>query len=1085
MKKCLTLLTFCLLSVAMFANKEVSGVVVDEKNEPVIGVSVQIPGTNLGTITDVDGAFSISVPDDAKTAIFSAIGMKSVELALKKVMHVVLQENVEQLQDVVVTGFGNVSKGSYAGSAQAVNAENIEKKVPTEISKALAGEIAGVQVINTSGQPGSNASIRIRGVGSMYGKSSPLYVVDGVIYDGDISSIDPGDIASTTVLKDATATSLYGARGANGVIVITTKKGNSGDEGHIDVDVKYGANMRLLPMYQTISSPEEYVLMAWQSIYNAKRFVNGQKQENAIKTANNLIYSSGGLPTGYNLWDMKGKDLVIALDADGNLNPTFNPEAKRRPGYENLESWKDAIFRVGQKVDANVKVHGGSEKVKYYTSVGYLMDEGYYQASDYNRFTLRSNVDFEPKKWLKGNVNVAYAYSQTNQADQDGDGAMNNGFYYVNAIPAIYPVYLRDAEGKIPTDPRTGLPTYDYGNEHNRSFGFGINPAGSLRLDKENYKQHEVDAKGSLEFKLYKGLKFILNAGVHYNNTLASQLTNKYYGDAAGIGRILQESSNLFTIAAQQMLEYNNTIGDHTFRVMAGHENYLNQSSYIYGYKSYLADPSSLELSNGVKMNATEGNSTRYALDAYFATAMYSFNDRYVITGNYRADGSSRYAKGHRWGHFGSVGAAWNFTNESFLKDYNEWLHDGKLRLSWGVLGNEVNSLYSYTNMYSIENVDDSPAYIESSKGNPNITWERSNTVDLGLEFGLHKYLDVELDYYYKLTDNMVFPRAVAPSLGYSSIPTNDAKMVNTGVELTLHAHLVDTRNVKLNLSINGAHYKNYMTQMPVDYTDEEGEHRMVMNGAMAQGHSYYDHYTVRFTGVNPETGFSLFEGFYDDRYGEFGAKKDDGTYNYISSLYQWEQEHPGEKDHLKKIDTEDYSMAAAQYVGKSYLPDFGGGFGLDLEVYGVTLNAGFSYQIGGYGYDYTYMALMDDKQVGNHNWHVDMRKSWTETNTNTDIPGLFNGQSSNSQYSNVTSTRFLTSNSYLSLNNVQIGYNFPKKLLQKIKLEKLNLYVSGTNLAIATARKGYNPMTSFTGSSDTHGYSPLSTIMGGIKLSF
>ena len=546
-------------------------------------------------------------------------------------------------------------------------------------------------------------------------------------------------------------------------------------------------------------------------------------------------------------------------------------------------------------------------------------------------------------------------------------------------------------------------------------------------------------------------------------------------------------------ISAQEMLEYNGTFGDHTIRVMAGHENYLYLANAQHGYKSYLADGSSIELSNAVKMNAVEGNSTRYAMDAYFATATYSYKERYTILANYRADGSSRYAKGHRWGHFGSVGAAWTFTNEDFIEnsDAKDWLKDGKLRLSWGVLGNQVNSLYTYTNMYSIENQNDSKAYMEGSHGINTITWERSNVVDLGLEFSIGKYLDAEFDYFYKLTDNMIFPRAIAPSMGYTSIPTNDAKMVNQGVEFQLKAHAVDMRNIKLDIMLNGAHYKNYMTQMPVDYTDAQGvEHRMLMNGAMSVGHSMYDHYTVRYMGVNESTGESLFEAYYDTRDGEFMAPTGDNAYNYIPSLHQWilEQKDKGVENpeqYLASTTTTDYSTAASQYVGKSYLPGINGGFGFDLEVYGVTLSATCSYQLGGYGYDYTYMALMDNKQVGSHNWHVDARKAWTEFNTQTDVPRFSNGVGRYDSYANAASTRFLTSNSFLSLNNVQLGYNFPKKWIEKIKLNKLNLYLSASNLAIATARRGYNPMTSFTGSSDTHAYSPLSTIMGGVKFTF
>jgi len=1103
MKKLFSLLSLCVLSIGMLMaqNKEVSGVVVDEKGEPVIGASVMVAGTQIGTATDIDGLFVLSVPADAKTVEVSSVGMQTQVVEIKKNMRITMTEVAQEIETVVVTGFGNVSKGSYTGSAQAVDAEAIEKKNATEISKALAGEVAGLQVINTSGQPGTNATLVIRGVGSINGSATPLYVVDGIMYNGDISSIDPNDIASTTILKDASATSLYGSRGANGVVVITTKKGNSNDETRIDVDVKYGGNMHLLPLYETITSPEEYVTMAWQSLYNQFRIVNAQSEESAIKSANKFLYNDqAGLPTYYNLWDAAGSQLINPYNNMGQVSPSFNSGINRRAGYQNMESWEDAIFRVGNRADASVRFTGGNDKVNYYTSFGYLKDEGYYQASDYDRFNVRSNLEYTPRKWLKARLNMAYSYSSLNNPDQDGDGAMNNGFYYVNAIPAIYPVYLRDSEGKIATDPRTGKAAYDYGdadlegNSIGRKFGMGINPAGSLQVDKCNQKQHNVEVTAEFEIKLYKDLKFTATVATQYLNNVYSDLTNKWYGDAAGLGRLAKQNANYFFLEGKQQFDYYKVINsDHTVNAWLGHETQMYKYNYVFGYKSYLADGESLELSNAVKMQSIEGNSEGWTTDSYYAYASYSYKERYSIQGNYRADGSSRYAKGHRWGHFGGVGAAWTFTNEEWMSSV-KWLKNGKLRLSWGMNGNQIGSLYSYTDLYYIVNFNDEIAYRWASKGNQDITWERSQQVDLGLEVDFGKWVSLEFDFYHKMTDNMLFYRYVSPSLGYSAIPTNDAKMVNQGEEFSINVHAVNTRNVKLDIKLVGAHYKNWMTQMPVDYYKSDGTPvRMIMSGAMAEGHSMYDHYTVVYGGVD-EQGNALYQAYYDDRFGGLGdAYQDPVTgatnYNYISSLYLYEQEDPSCKGHLRDTMIADYTYATSKYVGKSYLPDLDGGLGINLEAYGVTLDISTSYRIGGYGYDYTYMALMDNNQVGQHNWHIDMRNSWKEgmgANSSTNaVPRLSNMAGEYDQYANSASTRFLTSNSYFSLNSIQLGYNFPKKLIQKIKLHKLNLYVSATNLAIATARKGYNPMTSFTGSSDTHGYSPLSTIMGGIKVTF
>lgn len=1085
MKKLFTLLALSILSIGLFAqDKKISGIVVDEKGEPIVGASVQVTGTTLGTISDYDGLFELVVPESAKTLTVSYIGMQTQEVAVKNNLRITLHESSEVLQEVIAVAYGNTPKGSFAGSAQAVNAETIEKKSPSEISKALAGEVAGVQVINTSGQPGTNATIRIRGIGSINASSAPLYVVDGVPYDGDVSAIDPGDIASTTILKDATATSLYGSRGANGVILITTKKGTSGEEGKIDVDVKYGANMHLLPMYEVITDPQQYVELAWRGIYNALKASYGNNEARLIAEVNKTLFDGKkGMSPAYNLWNVDGASLI------NGYTGKFYPEVALQPQYQNMTTWEDAIFRVGQKAEATVKISGGTEKTTYYTSFGYLKDEGYYIGSDYDRFTARANIQHQAKKWLKGSMNMAYTYSTLNNPGQDDN--MNNGFAFVNGMPAIYPVYLYNTDGSIAVDPKTGYYAYDYGERENvrgRSYGYGINPAGSLLYDKQKTVQHQFTGNASLEIKFYKDLKLTANLGVQYLGVTTSELTNPYYGDAAGIGRIYKGQGNYLSMTANQLLEYNKTIEEHTIRAMAGHEtNFLIQSS-MYGQKSMIAAPDGLEWGNAVQMDAMNSATAQLAIESYLATVSYDYDGRYLLTANYRADGSSKFAKGHRWGHFGSIGGAWIFTNEGFMQDAN-WLKNGKLRVSWGMLGNQGVAMNLYQDQYSVEYVDGKVAYVWEYKGNPNLTWERTSTVDVGLEFDISKYLTAEIDYFYKHTDNMLFPRYVAPSMGYSYEYINGGKMMNQGVEFQLNVHAVDTRNVKLDIRLNGAHYVNRVLELPKGIDDDDAEN-MITNGGLTVGHSLYDYQMRTFAGVDENTGEALYVVYYDKGIGEF--KNDYGQpaetmllnnqtgSNYISDVYLYRKEHPNAE--IGETTSTRATYAGTDYVGKSALPALDGGFGIDLEVYGVTLSASCSYRIGGYGYDNTYAQLMHSDKAGTYNWHKDMLNMWTDDNRHTDIPRLSNGTDT---YANAVSTRFLTSNSYLSLNNVRLGYNFPKKLIEKIKLNMLSVYVSGDNLCIATARKGYNPMVSFAGSSDSYQYTPLSTIMGGIKFQF
>ena len=1100
MKKIFTLLFLAALSVGLYAQQQVSGVVVDEKGEPIIGAAIMAKGTTQGTISDYDGQFEMSVPESVKTLVVSYLGMKTTEVNAGKNLKITLYDDAKELDDLVVTGYGNVSKGGYAGSVETVKAEDIEKKNPSDITKALAGTTAGMQVTTSSGQPGTVASINLRGIGSISANSSPLYVVDGIPLDaGSISSIDPGDIASTTILKDATATSLYGSRGANGVIVITTKKGSSnGDDGKIEVDIKAGANMRLLPMYDVIDSPEDYVVMAWQSLYNEQRLVKHQGENSAVKTANRNLFSASGIPTIYNIWDQPGNLLINPYDNQDRVIPTFDyASAQRLAQFQNMDSWYNTLFHNGLKLEATAKISGGNEKLNYYTSFGYLKDEGYYTASDFQRFNTRANINYQAKKWLKGGLNIQYSYSAISNPGQGSDA--NNGFAFVNQIPPIYPVYVYDPATGLPAvDPKTGGKMYDYGDNGNpnigeeggRPYSFGINPAGALEWDKQRTVRHQTVANTFLEFKLYEGLKFTVNLGMQYMNSNTNELTNKYYGNAAGVGRVAQSQYNYLAVTSNQLLEYNKTFDVHSIRLMAGHETTYFTYNMQYGYKKNIVEDHSNQLSNGVVMDGVEGYARTSTLESALATVTYEYDSRYHITANYRADGSSKFAKGHRWGHFGSVGGAWSFTNEHFMEgtEAAEWLKNGKLRLSWGVLGNQDIGDMMYSDQYNVENVDGNKGYVWSYKGNPELTWERTSTIDLGLEFSIKKYLDVEIDYFYKKTDNMLFPRYVAPSLGYGGYYVNDAAMENQGVEFDLKAHAVNSRNVKLDIRLNGGYYRNKMLQMPIDGYDEDGKpQRMVMSGGMAVGHSTADYYMVHYEGVNDE-GQACYTAYYDADKGDFGHEsaeligEGESGDNYIASVYEYKLKNPNAHIATTTVTNKEYTYAGSNYVGKSYMPDLDGGFGIDLEAYGFTFSVSCSYRIGGYGYDNMYALLMHSDKIGSMNWHKDIKNAWTETNTNTNIPRLSNGAD---DYANASSDRFLTSNSYLSLNNINIGYKFPKKLIEKIKLNNLQIWVAADNLAIASARRGYNPMMSFSGSNGYDDYSPLSTIMAGLKVQF
>lgn len=1089
MKRKLMLLLTCLfvgIGLVTAQNQTVTGSVISEEDgQPVVGASVLVKGTTLGTITDIDGNFTLSnVPSSAKTLQVSFIGMATQEVAIKQNVRITMKSDSELLEEVMVVAYGTAKRSSLTGSATKIDGEKISKKNPSEISNALAGEVAGVQVFNTSGQPGTNASIRIRGIGSANSSNAPLYVVDGIPFGADLSGIDPSDIESTTVLKDASAAALYGTRAANGVILITTKKGVKGKT-RVEADLKYGVNTRIIPLYNTITSPEQFIETTWSSIKSCYQYYAGRDEATAIAQANKNLFGyidskgayqkANGIHVGYNIWDVNGVD-VNGIDL---IDPTTG---KVRAGVNRKftpEKWDDHIFSTGQKVEGNLKISGGSDKTTHFTSLGYLKDEGYYISSDFERITARTSVNHEISSWLRTNFNMSYAYMKTNNPGQTDN--MNNGFQFVNYMPPIFPVFERDANGNKIEDTVIGGYRYDYGMSlgSGRPYASGINPAGAVQLDKRKTTTHQFSGNGMAEIRFLKDFKFTTNLGLQYYNSNLANLTNPYYGDAAGLGRITKESSTYRSVTFNQILNWKKQFGDHTVDAFVAHESYEMDLSYMGGQKSKLILPSSFEWSNAVIMGNMDSDTYGYALESYFGQVRYDYMEKYFFDASMRRDGSSRFTKGNKWGTFGHVGAAWMLTKESFMEDL-DWLKELKLKASFGVLGNQsfstsptAASYYPYNDLYTIGNLMDSPSISFVYKGNKELTWEKSYTFNVGFEFKITDFLEGEFEYYNKSTKDMLYMKQVVPSFGYASFPVNDGELRNQGVEFMLKAAIINTNDVKFNFRVNGGYYKNEMTKMPLD--NLKGEPKTVeVRGAYAwaKGHSLYDFYLREYAGVDSETGLALYNSYYN--------VKSNGTKELISNMESYKANN--EIGTLEVETTDDLNKATLKYSGKSAMPKLSGGFGFDLEVKGFEFNSTFTYSLGGYALDYVYATLMSDNSSGKGNWHKDIEKRWQKPGDITDVPRLAMGYD---LYTSATSTRFLTKRSYLNLANIRLGYTFPKSWLGKLDIQSLNVFVSGDNLFMLSARKGFVSMASVAGNSDRSQYAPLSTIMGGIKVVF
>lgn len=1097
MRKFSVLLTALLLigvSAVFGQERSISGKVLDsESGEPLVGVSISVVGTDTGTSTDENGDFTVTLPDGFTKLRVEQTSYKTQEVTAAEgmVIRLVLSSTVLSEAEIEVA-FGTKKGKGYVGSAQTIQQETIEKKSPSDITKALAGEFAGVQIATSTGQPGMESKVRVRGIPSLNASGDALYVVDGIPYGGDVSSIDPNDIVSTTVLKDATATAMYGARGANGVILITTKKGTAGSEGKIEVDVQAGVNMRLLPMHDRITSPEEYMEAGWLGLVNYYYQREASPDLEAAKQkATQNIWSTGkdnditSLAKQYNIWTQE--------DVIDHATGKFKSGVGRRYDPEN---WQDHIFRVGKKYSAGVKISGGSDKTTYFTSINYLNDEGYYIRSKYNRLTATTNLDYSPKKWLTANFKAMYAYSTMNHVGQDENA--NNGFNFVYYVPPIYPVFLRDANGNLLKDDYTGGYQYDYGQngKYNRPFALGINPAGALQLDQKLLQIHNLALSNFLKFEFIKDLVITITNGYNFNFQQSSEITNKFYGDAAGVGYAYKFDQMFMDFSSRQQIAYKKTLAEiHNLDAMFGHDFRTLERKELEAQKSGMFKPYDFELDNAVKLRAAASTAVDYTSESYIGEVRYNYDEKYFATANGAVYGSSLFAPGHQYGVFWSVGAAWNIHRELFMASTKKWLSSLKVRANFGTSGNDNIGNYRYTDLYKIVNYGDKPASSFVRKGNPDLTWETVYKANLGVDLELKKgKLYVEADLYSNTVTNTLAFRSVAYSNGYTSIPVNDGKYRNYGLELLVKANLLKTRDIDLNFRITGSYSKALVLANPrVNIKSHLVE--MPLNDGRATGHFIGDIYNRHYLGVDPNTGFGQWEQWKD-----LNSTTPDAP---VISTYIYEHEktvddngnvvNKREVKWLKGQITNDPQEASAYFIGKNRYPDLFGGFGFDASAYGFDFSASFEYIIGGYNNDIIYSNLMDDAAFGSNNYHKDIFKSWTPDNRNTNVPILLAGQAlpkigDRPEYDGKLSgfgDRFLTSNTALRFSNVRLAYNFPHKMIEKIKLKSLSLWVRADNLFVLSHRKGYDPFTLFGGGNERYQYTPLSTFVGGLKFTF
>lgn len=1018
----------------------------------------------------MNGKFTLQVPEGHKNIRVSSIGMEAQEVSAKENVRVVLQGDAKALNEVMVVAYGQQKKSAFTGSAGVINADKLEERVVSNVTNALTGQVAGVQGISTNGQPGESATIRIRGIGSMSSSNDPLYVVDGVPFDGDIASINPTDIASMTVLKDAASNAIYGARGANGVILITTKQGKTKDA-QVTFDAKWGSNTRAVPNYDVISDPGEYYETMFKALYNSQAY-NGSSAADAYAYANKTLFDgkNGGL--GYQVYTVpQGQNLI---GTNFKLNPNAKLGYSDGTYYYTPDNWYDEIFGSSFRQEYNASVSGRNDKINYYASVGYLNDTGLIDNSAFKRYTGRANVDYQAKKWLKIGTNMSYAYTDLQSPDAqttDDWGSSANLFFIVNSIAPIYPLYVRNTDGTIKIDPNTGYKIYDAGATTNFSRpSFTGNAARDIEYNRNHTYSDVFNGKWYAQITPVTGLTLTANIAAGVQNSRHNEYASSFGSAPTQDGIVYVYSNRIFTVNNQYLASYSHTFnGVHNFDALVGYEQYRLKDQILEGQNDHMYDPFIGELGNAVGSDnkVLTSHTDNYMTEGILSRLQYNYDNKYFLSASFRRDASSRFAKEHRWGNFGSVGAAWLVSQEQFMKDLR-WIDMLKFKISWGKQGNDhliryqnglpTENYYAYKDQY-IPNYSKESGYslVLNYKGNPDLTWETSYSFNTGFDFELFKgRLNGTIEYFSRKTDDLLYNKPVPVSSGIStgSIPENIGSIMNRGVELDLNGVLIESRNFKWSLNFNLTHYKNTIQSLSPELEAQGGQKGSYYIYRI--GGSLYESYLKQFAGVDPNTGLAL---YYVD--------PDNGDYSTTSV----------------------YSQAKQADMGDN-LPKVYGGFGTTLNFYGFDFSAMFSYQLGGQYYDGTYQSFMHNGNGGMQgtNWSKDIRNAWTPENRNTNVPRL---DASVASYQ-VDSSRFLVSSDYLSINNITLGYTLPKQLLKSIGISALRVYVSADNLAVVSARKGLDPRQSLGLGSSTTGsgasqsaYSPMRTVTGGLTLTF
>ena len=1031
-----------------------TGRVVDQDGLPVAGASVVEKGykTN-GVTTDNDGRFALNVHSATAQLVVSFIGYTTTTATLADGrVEVVLAESANDLEEVVVVAFGKQKREAFTGSAGVIKADIIaERQVENPIA-ALNGQVAGVQMVEGNG-PGSDPKIIIRGVSSINASSNPLIVLDGSPYSGSMSDINPADIESITVQKDAASNALYGARGANGVIFVTTKSAKRG-RANISLDARWGANIDAKVDYDRIADPGQYYQTHYTALYNYLRGSQGYDAYAAWAEANARL-SATAANGGVGIVSMGVPEGEYLIGQNGLLNPHARPgNVVSNAGQQYLllpDDWKAEGLRRGLRQEYNLNINGGNDDFQSYVSLGYLSNEGVAYNNYSERYSGRLKLDYQARKWLKVGATGTFSHS-------DYDGA-NTTFDVVHDIAPIYPVYIRDAAGNIMTDAHGRM--YDYGD------GLVTGVARPVYTSQNNIQDdmgsiydnsaNKWGIQGYADLMLPYDLKVTVNASFYDDEQRGREAPYPYYGFYAQTGGYSAVTHTRATdFNTQQLVNWTRQCGQHNVSALLGHEYYYHGYTYLSGQKDQFYDfGTNVELNGLLTTHSVTSYREPYNVEGYFLRAMYDYSSRYFVSGSYRRDGSSRFSAdaGRRWGNFWSLGGAWIVSKEQFMESTSGWLNMLKLKVSYGSQGNDGIDDYLFTDRYDYASTNGRPAYTFAGLGNKDITWETNGNFNAGLEFELwQSRVRGGVEYYRRKTTDMLLQVKLPWSSGVTGYYDNVGDMLNEGFEFNLGLDLVRREHVSWSVDLNLSHNRNEVVYLNDDNKGATIDgHAGYKSGTkfVGEGLPLYTWYLKRYAGVDPDSGAALWY-----------VRGADGSETTTNS---WD--------------------AASYYLCGDSNPRMYGGFGTSLTAYGLDVSVNCLYSLGGKAYDYGYAAMMCSPYGGNtgYAFHRDVLSCWTPEQPATSVPRWQYGDNDFSAMSD----RFLTPARSLTLKSVSLGYTLPSAIAARLQLSKLRFYASADNLFYWTARTGLDPRNTFSGEATSNGYSPLRTISGGVSLTF